>query len=265
MAIICFASASGAPGVTTSVLALGLCWPRRCMILEADPSGSSAINAGLYRSQAPERGVIDLAMAQRQGTLGTDIHNIWIKPPEGTTTVSDVRLILGPRSHGQAKNLTTLWEPLTESLRSMDRTGIDVLVDVGRLGTNASPTPLLRAADLTLLVTRTSLPDLAGARGWAAQLSSDYATLGEMTGLGLLLIGSGRPYRPKEISASLRLPVIAEIAWDPKTADVYHLGSQPKRRRFREAALSRSAHSAASAIRTVITENQDRLGARTHG
>ena len=53
------------------------------------------------------------------------------------------------------------------ALADLDSNGQDVIVDVGRLGLVGSPQVLLNEADLTLLLTRGTLPALAAARSWS--------------------------------------------------------------------------------------------------
>jgi hypothetical protein len=70
MALIVLTSSRGAPGVTTIALALALLWPRPSVLLEADVSGSSSVAAGCLRGTlGPQRGLINLAVAHRAGTL----------------------------------------------------------------------------------------------------------------------------------------------------------------------------------------------------
>ena len=65
MSMIVLASASGSPGVTTTALGLVLGWPRPALLVEADPTGGSAIAAGYLRgSVVPPEAMIELAMAQ---------------------------------------------------------------------------------------------------------------------------------------------------------------------------------------------------------
>ena len=70
MAVIVLGSAAGSPGVTTSALGLALTWPRPVLLIEADPTGGSAMLAGFFRgTTAHTAGLIDLAWAQREGLL----------------------------------------------------------------------------------------------------------------------------------------------------------------------------------------------------
>lgn len=56
MAMITLVSASGAPGVTSTALALASSWPRPVLLVEADPSGSSALLAGFWRGSRDHTG-----------------------------------------------------------------------------------------------------------------------------------------------------------------------------------------------------------------
>src|SRR3990170_3339110 len=164
MALIVLASASGSPGVSTTALGLTLNWHRPVLLVDADPTGSSAVFAGYFHgTQEPTGGLINLALALREGTLAAAL-------PRGVP----------------------LWEPLAEQLRALDRNGQDVIVDAGRLGLAGWPQPLIVASDLTLLVTRSSLPALAGARSWAKMLRDQFAAVGGLSRLGVLRVDEDR-------------------------------------------------------------------------
>ena len=96
----------------------------------------------------------------------------------------------------------------------------DVIVDAGRLGLVGWPQPLIAASDLTLLVTRNSLPALAGARSWAKALRDQFATVGGLSRLGALLVDEDgrwptvptvvprvRPYTARQIAKALQIPI----------------------------------------------------------
>ena len=137
------------------------------------------------------------------------------------------RFVAGTRSHEQARSLVGLWEPLADALRSLEDTGQDVIVDGGRLGLNGSPEPLVAAADLALLVTRTDLVSLAGARSWAESLREQFARDGAAASLGVLLVGEGAPFRAREVARVLRVPVLSSVVWDPAGAAVLSHGAEP--------------------------------------
>ena len=159
----------------------------------------------------------------------------------------------GIRSHEQAPSLLPLWEPLAEQLRALDRNGQDVIVDAGRLGLVGWPQPLIAASDLTLLVTRNSLPALAGARSWAKALRDQFAAVGGLSRLGAPPRRRGRtlaggadgrargsgPTPPRHIAKALQIPVVASVDWDPEVAEVYSHGAR-KPRKFESSGLLRS-------------------------
>jgi hypothetical protein len=256
MALIVLTSASGSSGVTTSALGLALSWPRPCLLVEADPTGGSGILAGYFHGHVAHLGgLIDLALAHREGTLAEAL-------PQATMPIPDteVRLLPGIRGHAQARSLIPLWEPLTGALRALESTGQDVIVDAGRLGLAGCPEPLIYGADLALLVTRSTLPALSGARSWAETLRTEFDQQGAASSLGVLLVGDGQPYGGREVAKVLQVPVTASLAWDEDTAAVFSRGAKPSRR-FESSHLLRGLRAAAAAIQSVVNDNRASLGA----
>jgi hypothetical protein len=255
MTVIALTSARGAPGVTTTTLALALVWPRPCLLLEADMAGSSSILAGYLRgSVRHDKGLVDLAVAHRRDGLVDGLQRASI-PLLG----SQARLVAGLTGPAQAGTMQPVWEPIAAVLRGLGRTGTDVLIDAGRVGAVGGPTALLRHADLTLLTTRSTLPAIAATRARATQMRGDLATNG--TGedaLWLLLVGEGQPYSAGEIHDAVGVPVAAKIAWDPVNAEVFSLGAG-QGRRFESSGLVRSARAAVSALGELAASRRERL------
>lgn len=244
MAIIALTAASGSTCVTTTVVGLSLCWPRPVVVVEADPTGGSGILAGYFQGQVPHTGgLIELAMAQRQDLVAAELPHQLVDFPG-----SQARLLPGSRSHAQAGSLTALWPALLEALRGLESTGQDVLVDAGRLGLEGSPKPLLYGADVTLLLTRSTLPALIAATSWAETLREE--TSATPTQAGVVVVGEGHPYTGREVAAALALPLVATVAWDRRSAAVLSRarGSYPKR-----GALRSSLEAAGESIRSVAT------------
>ncbi len=259
MAVITLTSANGAPGVTTTALALAVSWPRPVLLVEADPSGGSALLAGFWRGTRDRAGVVDLVKAHRAGLLAQALLRTAM-PVEG----SQASVIVGARSHEQAAGLARLWDPLTAVLRDLAARDQDVIVDAGRLGLEGSPASLIDQADVTLLVARSGLPAIAGARSWSRAL-----TEGALPGheVRVLVVGPGRPYKVAEIGRALGAPVAGSIAWDPERAAVFSDG-EPRpgphgvRRMFggpnaadtafASSAYQRSVRSTGEAIRAVV-------------
>jgi len=265
MSLIVLTSASGSPGVTTTALGLALTWPRPVLLVEADPTGGSAVAAGYLRGQvAPPEAMLDLAVAVQGGDLRDTLAAASMTLPG-----SSVQFVAGVRSHEQAGSLVSLWEPLAGVLWSLESTGQDVIVDAGRLGLAGSPLPLLEQADLALLVARSDLVSLAGARSWAASLRERFERAGATANLRLLLVGAGEPFTAREVAAVLGIPVVTAVAWDPLTAAVFSHGKPPPRPGWgaraagrsgvEDTALVRSLRAARSAITATIRENTAQL------
>lgn len=246
MAVITLTSASGSPGVTTTALGLALSWSRPVLLVEADPTGGSGILAGFFRgTREYESGLIELALAPV--SVADALPDV-VRPIEG----SHASFIAGPRSHSQAGGLRHLWQPLAEALGDLEVTGQDVIVDAGRLGLTGQPQPLLDSADLTLLITRTTLPALAAARSWTDALRPETSSWRRP---GVLLVGEGQPYGTSEVTKVLGVPTVASVADDPDSAAVYHRGAAPPRR-FESSPLVRSLSAAAAAIQAHLSHSR---------
>jgi hypothetical protein len=259
MALIVLTSASGSPGVTTTALGLALAWPRPVLLVEADPTGASAVFAGYFRGgHEPTGGLINLAVAHREGRLATALPREMLILDQSKGPENAAWFLPGPQSHEQAASLLTLWEPLTELLRRIDTNGQDVIVDAGRLGLTGWPEPLVLAADLALLVTRNNLAALAGARSWAKTLHDRFADFGGLARLHLLTIDQAggvpgaRTYRARQVTGALGLPVWASVGWDPTTAAVYSHGASP-RRTFETSPLLHDYRAIAGVTMTALT------------
>ena len=245
MAVVCLTCASGSPGVTTTAVGLAFCWPRPLLLIEADPTGGSGILAGFLKGTTPyDVGLIELALSP----LGVaDALRDVVRPLS-----PNVSLVAGTRTHAQAPALCDVWEPLAAALSELEVSGQDVIVDAGRLGLTGSPQPLLEAADLTLLLTRATLPSISAARSWAEAVRQP-ATGWQHA--GLLLLGEGRPYRDTEVSKVLGMPVVADLPDDPEAAAVYHRGATPPRH-FETGPYVRSLQAAAQSIQAQVVRGR---------
>lgn len=272
MAVLALTSAKGAPGVSTAALAMTLLWPRAALLAECDPAGGSSVLAGYLRGTVDHsRGLLALVLAQRHEALE---QALWPQTvpltsnPHATSVAAgagDRWLLPGLSDAAQAPSTAALWGPLGALLASLERAGTDVIVDAGRLGAAHAPTALLRQADLVLLVMGTNLPSVAAAKARLNLLREDLSVTGtaghldgHLSSLGLLLIGEGRPYSAKEISAACGVPVVASLAWDPASAQVLAAGATPGRR-FDSSPLVRSTRAAISASSERIRQRRDRL------
>jgi len=247
MAIVSLFSISGAPGVSSTALALTLAWPRPAVLVDGDPTASKAVLAGWLQGLAPhDRSLVDLAIAHTHGELADALPAVMLELPGA----SQRWLIPGVQSPLQARSVETLWPALLDALADLDGSGTDVIIDAGRLGMNHAPMRAVRTADVALVVTRTTLPAVAAVASWLPILA-EVLEASDSSRLGLGLVGAGRPYSAREVSRSLgNLPVLANLAWDPATADCFSLG-KPAGRHFESSALVRSARSAAASLARI--------------
>lgn len=249
MAVIALTSASGSPGVTTTALGLALLWPRPVLLVEADPTGGSGLLAGYFRgTREYEAGLIELALT------ASSIHDGLAEVAQridGTT----VSFVAGTRSHTQATALRDLWQPLAEELADLESTGQDVIVDAGRLGLVGSPEPLLASADLTLLVTRTTLPALSAVRSWADSIQRGTF---DWQQAGVVVVGDGEPYKASEVGRVLGLPVVATLPDVPGAAAVFSRGVQPPKR-FETGSLARGLQAGIASIHSTVSRRRSEL------
>ena len=267
MAVLALTSAKGAPGVSTAALAMTLLWPRSALLAECDPAGGSSVLAGYLRGSVEHsRGLLALAFAHRRDeleqTLWSQTVRLTAGPDGAPAGPADRWLLPGLSDAAQAPSTGALWGPLGLVLADLERAGTDVIIDAGRLGAAHAPTALLHQADLVLLVLGTGLPAVAAARArlavLRAELSVTTASDGALSGVGLLLVGEGRPYTAREIASSLGLPVVAALAWDPASAEVLAAGAAPSRR-FETSPLVRSARAAIGASSELIARRRGRV------
>lgn len=249
MAVIALCSASGSPGVTTSALGMALLWPRPVLLVEADPTGGSGLLSGYFRgTREYVGGLIELALTSN--TIHDGLPEV-SQRIEGT----NVSFVAGTRSHAQAPALRDLWQPLSDELADLESTGQDVIVDAGRLGLVGSPAPLLANADLTMIVTRSTLPALSAVRPWADSVQRGAFDWHQS---GVVIVGEGQPYRAREVTQVLGLPVVATLAEDSESAAVFSRGATPAKK-FATAPLVRSLNSAIASIHATVSRRRTEL------
>ncbi|MEU5562881.1 ParA family protein [Micromonospora musae] len=223
MAIIALLSAKGSPGVTTAALAATLTWHRRLVLAECDPAGGSILAGFLGGTLDGPRGLGELAVGElRDGNLETAF---WSQLVDLDAPKRERLLLPGVVDPAQSGSVTPLWQRFADFFTGLERgtPPYDVLVDCGRLHVTNPPWPLLRAASVVLVVTRAELPDLSGAQATVRAIERDFAEHRVPPGnLRLLLVGDG--HGRTEISRVLRLPVIARLPEDPRTARVLGFG-----------------------------------------
>lgn len=211
MAVHLFASAKGAPGVTTSILALAAGWPntREPFVVEADPAGGDVV-ARLAAIDGAADGLRDapslvhLAAASRHGlTAMTLLEHAQRLPGPG-----EVRVLVGPSSSFAAT--TALAELVAADLHGhlLSMTGVDVLVDLGSLHAGSPVLPIVRAARSVTLVVRPVLDGIVHARDLASSLAGHGAR-------AKILVVGDRPYAPIDVAAAVGAELVGVLPHDP--------------------------------------------------
>ncbi|MGP4113512.1 hypothetical protein ACTWP5_21705 [Streptomyces sp. 4N509B] len=172
MALIALAADKGAPGVTTTAVALAALWPRRVLLAEADPAGGDLV----YRSVGangrpldPSTGILSLAATARRGIAA---EQLW---DHAQRLSGGLDVLVGLAGSDQAAGLTGQWSALGRAFAELSQSphpeaAADVLADLGRLDAQSPANALLPHAALLLLVTRAQPENLAHVRDRAAAL-----------------------------------------------------------------------------------------------
>ncbi|GJF30327.1 hypothetical protein KNE206_30270 [Kitasatospora sp. NE20-6] len=264
MALIAVAGCPGAPGATTAALALSMTWPlgegRHVIMAECDPDGGSVV-AGALRGGTPgPHGLQNLPVAARTGRLNEAFWRQLLDLSDGAKQ----RLVLpGLTSPSQAPGMQSVWPQLADLLAGIDGSAQhDVIADLGRRGGSDGAASLVLRADLVLAVVRTTLRGVHHAEHRVRALAEDLDARGVgRDALRLLLVPAG-PYGAAEISDRLSVPVVAELPFDPKAAEVLSDGADLGERRFRRSDLMRHAATAAEHIHALVLRRREQLAPR---
>ncbi|WP_284747692.1 hypothetical protein [Amycolatopsis sp. RTGN1] len=206
--LIALASVKGSPGVTTFTAALAATWPLtvRRLIVECDPAGGDLAHRFGLRSTP---GLLSLAAAARGSTEPEVLWNHAQPLPGGTQIVS------GPPGSHQARAalgvLTASGSPVYGAGRESD---VAIFADCGRMDPGSPAEPLIRHADILLLLSGTHNDELAHLAGRIPELGRT------ATRPCLVLTGDGHP--TAEVERELGIPVMARIPHDPATALAGH-------------------------------------------
>ncbi|MCD0444258.1 hypothetical protein LO763_11560 [Glycomyces sp. A-F 0318] len=166
MGLIAVGSLKGRPGVTTTALALAICWPQEVLptVVECDPSGGD-IAANWRLHSRP--GLTDVAAAAAEFGTG-DPEAV----EDGVQTITaggvELRVVCAaPGGAGVRSALPTIAAP---GAKILDRPGAWTVADCGRLDWGSAAWPIATAADATLLVVEGSLAGVAHLRSRAGDL-----------------------------------------------------------------------------------------------
>ncbi|MFC1411729.1 hypothetical protein ACEZCY_20950 [Streptacidiphilus sp. N1-12] len=261
MPVVTISGGPGAPGATTTALALLLAWPlaegRRVALLECDPDGGAILAGALQGRVESGYGLRHLAVADRRGRLA---ETLWEQLVDISPDGGGRRLLLpGLTDPAQAAGLAYTWEPMVTACQDLDRGGCDVLIDLGRSGAHGPSGVLARRADAVLVTVRSTLRGLSSAKPRVAALAADLDTEGTgADALALVLVQEG-PYAPAEVGRALGAPVLGLLPYEPRSATVLSDGGNSADRRFLRSGLMRSVRSTADEIRLLTDRRRLRL------
>ena len=233
--LIGLVGAKGAPGVTTSALAVAAEWPWPAVVVDADPSGGD-LAAGLGRGAWPPGcHLLELVARCRTEPLDIALRGLVVRAGEHAPLA-----LAGLGSPAQAAAVP--WASLGRGLARLE--SVDVLCDLGRyLHGTAGSRDLLGVCDRILVVTRSTLPAVRATARLLDLLQA--GPLGTRT--ALLVVAPGQPYPAAEIAAGCHTPLIGELPDDPRTAAVWSDGT-PASRRLSRSPLQRAAGRVAEAL-----------------
>ncbi len=211
--LVACVSVKGAPGVTTTALAMAAAWPVeadtgvRPVVVEADAAGGD-LGARLGRSHVP--GLLDVAAAANRAQPGSVLGAAQELP-------FGVRAVLAPAAAVQCQ----------ESARLLARDGgrilrggpLDrgtVLVDAGRVADVRRG--LVALADVVVLVAGAGVDALAH----VFAVREVFAHLGDRVVLGV--VGPSH-YSPGEIASTVGVSSVVAVPWEPRSAAVFSGGA----------------------------------------
>jgi hypothetical protein len=280
--MVAIVGAKGAPGATTSALALACGWPGPVLVVDADPAGGDIAAGWLGGRLELERGLLSFAAATRHlaAPAPADLLRHTVAVPD----VPGVMVLPGLAHAGQAGGLDgRCWARLAAAAgtpaagsASATATGhdgppsdetkpadapadapsgppadtpaelvVDVLTDCGRIGVDTA-WPLLIAAEVVLLATRPTLRGVHHARHAIAVLRREVS---DVRRVELLVCGPG-PYSVGEISRAVGVPPLIVLPDDPGAAAALSDGAATRgwTRGWARTALARAARTAAVSL-----------------
>lgn len=244
MTVVGLTSAKGAPGVTTTAVALTLVWPSPALLVEADPAGGDLLAGYLAGAATSGGGLLGLALAARRGPI--DAPGV-LERSQPLDSAGDRRVLVMPTDRAQARPITESIDRLAAAVTSVadsDDPAVrhDVLLDLGRLSPGTHAAWLAAPTEILLLLE----PTLRGASAARSTLTWLRERPPDACRVAAVLTGPG-PYGAAEIGDALEVPVAGTIAHDPGAARML-CGEAPSSRGFDRSALIRSARSLADTL-----------------
>lgn len=217
--LVAVASVKGSPGVTTLCVALAACWPdpAGAIVVEADPAGGDvAMRFGL--AQSP--GLLSLAAAARGGVAegrAEDAHLLW---RHAQALPGQIPVVASPPDTARARGaLAVLAAPDAAGglgpgplLAAAAHPGAVVVADCGRVDPGSPVMPLLRSADVMVLLTGAHADELA-------HLARRIPEVGAWSRHPVLLL-AGAGHSIASVARELGVAPLARVPFDPRGAAV---------------------------------------------
>jgi len=190
MTVVTVGSVVGAPGATTTALALARRRTRPVVMLEADPDGG---RLALRLDTDHRPGLVDLLTSARDLTAEESFG--WVQRPDAQ---SGARLVIAhPSGDVVERALRAGVRQLVATLRGAS---FDVVCDVGRYRADSAAGPLAEAAAWRVVVTHGALVEVA-------VLSHALERLRQLGPVAVVLTGDG-PYTAREVAEALDVPTV---------------------------------------------------------
>jgi MinD-like ATPase involved in chromosome partitioning or flagellar assembly len=218
MALVAVASAKGAPGATTTAVALAAVHPGPSLVADVDPAGGDLVWRYTSVDGRPldtGRGLLSLAAVVRRGR--GDLA------PHLQAIAGGLPVLAGVTSPEQVTGLGPVWPQLAQALGSV--AGVEVFADCGRVAAGSPAMPVLAAADAVVLVTRAQVEALAHLRE-RVRVLADQAGAGTVRPpIGVVVVAPEKDHRPvvSDVqrlldAAGLAGRVLGAVAWDVRGA-----------------------------------------------
>lgn len=247
MSVVLLTSAGRSCGTTTTALGLALTWPGQVLLVDADRNPSQAVLAGYLQGVDPQgSGLWQILSAHRERRPLRDVIG-----PAGFPLSQEADFLPGFAQPGMVDLFGAVWAPFGMALAEIEG---DVIIDAGRIGSDGLPAGLLQAADLTLVLTGSTLVDLVGLR-----LFLPLVTAAAEAEVELVAVGPGRPYSTTEISAQFGLPCEGRLPWSPRRARVWSDG-EPPRSGFQRSRYHRGIAGLARELAARVAARQHLIG-----
>ena len=252
MALVTICSSKGAPGATSTALALAAQWPTAVTLVEADPTGGDlALRVRLAGGgeMAPRPSLLDLALAVR-----SEYDPDRVLSQTAQALACGVAAVRGVDSSTQAEGASQLWGRIAQCLRAASG---DVLVDVGRVA--SAPKELLAAAHRILIVGPATLEGVVHLRETARELQTRSEGKARVTPVlvGAARFGAAdcadldRVLRDAGVHAGKAMP----LAWEPATLAQLETSATAGGKRPEKSAFLASAKAIAEQLASPESEN----------